>query len=515
MGQSQHKARHRVVAVVAGSLQTVCARVCHLPPSVFALELRVDHWLHDASDQAVRAVLAHLMPLSSHPTVSLIVTLRTLAQGGRFPGSLAQSLCVLHTLVAALQPDYVDLSHTVSDTALTAFHAAHPGVGIIRSYHHWTQTPTGSALDAVLARMQHPAVGVYKIVTQAQSVLDSLRMLHWVSKGNHQQPTARIPLVAYCMGEPGWLSRLMGVVLGNVLFYAPLGPEDAACVPGAPLLSVCLSLYRCAMLGAQTRIYALLGDPVAHSVGHHFHNAYFAQQGLPHVYMKIRVQAEHLSAFMAHVPGLPFGGWSVTTPHKEAIVPWIKVREGATAVMLAANTLRVGQAGAIFGTHTDGQGVLDVLYRTVPATSLTHYHVLILGAGGAAKGIAHALSQVKLASLRVLNRGVRRANALAHALSIPALSLSQWSAASPALLPPRIDLCIHALPAQSEQAAMQWYHVLAPYLHRHTHYFTLNYRTDNLLIQIAMHRQGGHAIDPQRVFEAQAARQQQYWQASS
>lgn len=158
----------------------------------------------------------------------------------------------------------------------------------------------------------------------------------------------------------------------------------------------------------------LFGDPVAHSVSPAMHNAAFAALGLRMHYQAERVGREELPAALDRLRRGPYRGANVTVPHKEAVASLVDAVTERAAAIGAVNTI-VGEAGRLRGDNTDAQGLLDALERTL---GIVPYgmRILLLGAGGAARGAAVALLSGGPAGLSIYNRDGARAAALAAAM---------------------------------------------------------------------------------------------------
>lgn len=128
------------------------------------------------------------------------------------------------------------------------------------------------------------------------------------------------------------------------------------------------------MIAGETRLVALIGDPVSASLSPLMHNAAFAARGLDWAYVALPVQAERLEDALRGLLGLGFAGANVTTPHKREVARLVE------ADVPSVNTL-VARGGRLHGYSTDA-AVLE---------GLNTERAAILGAGGAAEAFAAAL----------------------------------------------------------------------------------------------------------------------------
>lgn len=154
---------------------------------------------------------------------------------------------------------------------------------------------------------------------------------------------------------------------------------------------------------------AVIGDPVAHSLSPPMHNAALKDLGLPFSYTKIRVKPDQLKKFLK-TRGKKLAGFNCTLPHKEAVIPFLDwISQGARRAG-AVNTV-VQRNGKFFGFNTDGTGYLISLLQDT-GFSPEKKRVLILGAGGAARGLAMSLAEEKVGRLTIANRTLSRAKDL-------------------------------------------------------------------------------------------------------
>ncbi len=170
------------------------------------------------------------------------------------------------------------------------------------------------------------------------------------------------------------------------------------------------------MITAKTRLYAIIGDPVQHSLSPVMRNASFAALGLDCAYVALRVKKEDLSAAVFGMKALGFGGFNATMPHKKALCSLVDEIDEFAAFCEAVNTVDI-QKGKTFGYNTDGPGVLEALRAEKADLS----EVVVVGAGGAGRAIAYALAK-NGSRVTILNRDAANAKALADKMRKAGLS---------------------------------------------------------------------------------------------
>ncbi|MDE3226350.1 MAG: shikimate dehydrogenase [Nitrospirota bacterium] len=144
-------------------------------------------------------------------------------------------------------------------------------------------------------------------------------------------------------------------------------------------------------INAQTKLCGLLGNPVEHSLSPAIHNAAFQTLGLNFVYLAFKV--EDLEGAVRGIRALGnLRGFSVTIPHKVAVMPFLDEVEQTARHIGSVNTILVDEE-KLTGYNTDASGALRALQNG--GVSLKGQQVLMVGTGGAARAIAFALATVK------------------------------------------------------------------------------------------------------------------------
>ncbi len=159
-----------------------------------------------------------------------------------------------------------------------------------------------------------------------------------------------------------------------------------------------------------TRFAGIIGHPVAHSLSPAFQSAAFAACGLDTHYIAWDTPPEALARRIDSLRDPDCLGANVTIPHKEAVIPLIDEPGGQSARVGAVNTI-VNRDGRLFGFNTDGPGFIAAL-RNEAHFDPTGRSLLLIGAGGAARGIAFALAEAQAGSVAITNRSPSRAERL-------------------------------------------------------------------------------------------------------
>jgi len=167
-------------------------------------------------------------------------------------------------------------------------------------------------------------------------------------------------------------------------------------------------------LDSRTVMYGVFGDPIGHSKSPLMLNAAFAAVGLNAAYAAFHIKPGTLRDAVNGIRALGFRGVNVTIPHKLEVMDYLdEIDEGARAIG-AVNTI-VNDGGTLRGFNTDGIGYVRSL-KEETGIQLKGKRVLLLGAGGASRGIAYALAKEGISELSVANRTEERAAELAEAM---------------------------------------------------------------------------------------------------
>ncbi len=362
-----------------------------LPPEVRIAEVRLDMM---ASCDIPRLCLSR--------DREIIVTNRPVREGGSCAAPESERLTALRT-AAEHGAEYVD----VELDAVGALGELPAGVGRIVSYHNFRKTPAD--LPRVLRRILAAEPDVAKVAVKANDIADCAAVFDLI-----ERQTAERPLIALCMGEEGLATRVLAGKLGAFLTFASRD-EGAESAPGQVPVRDMLGMYRFPAIDAATEVYGVVANPVAHSMSPPIHNAAFAALGLNAVYLPLKVNnpRNFLDAFEPR----DLRGLSVTIPHKEAMLELMDEVEELAARVGALNTVRI-RDGRRYGCNTDVSAAMEAMTDAVQRAGrkeLTDCDVLLVGAGGAGRAIAHGLAG-RVAHLTIANRTVKRARQLAAEL---------------------------------------------------------------------------------------------------
>lgn len=372
------------------------------------IELRLD-WLRDDSERS--ALLGWLQAKLRAPRglqkafrrATFLATCRRREGGGKLRGSVPQELA---WLVRAREAGcaWCDLEvETLQRLKERSLGELRLPPRILLSLHDFRRMPK---LKSALRDATWRDAEAVKIAAQATTIADSLRLLRAVRAAGDRN------LVAVPMGEIGLPARILALREGSALAYAPIGPATA---PGQVSLPALVHEYRAHELSRSTAVYGVIANPVGHSLSPLFHNTGFVAANMDAVYLPFLVH--DLRDFLRAVPEFGVRGFSITIPHKQAILQHLDDCEPLAAKIGAVNTVVVARDGSLSGSNTDYLAVLRALERKIRVAGS---RVLLYGAGGAARSAAFALADSG-ATLFICARRPNAARELARAAGAEAI----------------------------------------------------------------------------------------------
>ena len=369
------------------------------------IELRLD-FLAKAVD------FKRLAPNKSCPWVA---TLRRSSDGGRYHGTEQERLIIIRQAIVSGVFDWVDLENDIA--------AGVPRFGSVKriiSYHNLTETPAN--LEDIYADMLKKDGDVYKVAVLAQGPADVTRILKL-------QRSAPKPTVAFAMGDIGQPSRFLALKYGAPWIYAAFNKERGI-APGLPSLEEFKTTYPVRSIHPGTKVYGVVGDPLGHTLSPVLHNHMYQRLKVDAIYLPFRVPRGQFPQAVEEYASIPVEGYSVTIPHKEAASQLAREKEPTVESTGAANTLVRREDGHFFAANTDYTAAMEAIKthlatRPPDATRvLGQCAVLVLGAGGAARAIAHALHR-EGCQLTIASRTPERSHKLAEEVKCKSLD---WQA---------------------------------------------------------------------------------------
>lgn len=157
------------------------------------------------------------------------------------------------------------------------------------------------------------------------------------------------------------------------------------------------------------KLFAVIGDPIAHSMSPQMHNDLFQHYSMDAHYQPLLVKKEHLEEAVKGLKAIGISGFNVTIPHKTEIISYLDEVDPLASQIGAVNTV-VNHNGRLVGYNTDGLGFMKGLSSLTK--DFTDHKILIIGAGGAARAIYYTLAKSGVKILDICNRTIEKATTL-------------------------------------------------------------------------------------------------------
>ncbi|MBC3887154.1 shikimate dehydrogenase [Acetobacterium paludosum] len=161
-------------------------------------------------------------------------------------------------------------------------------------------------------------------------------------------------------------------------------------------------------ISVNTKLYAVIGDPIAQSLSPQLHNGIFAANDMDAVYFPIAVKSRDLEKLIQGFRLMNFGGFNITKPHKIEIIKYLDGLDPLAEKIGAVNTV-VCRDGKMIGYNTDGFGFIKSIEKKLGQQSKEELTLLILGCGGAVKSVAMALADGGIKKVIIANRTFEKA----------------------------------------------------------------------------------------------------------
>jgi 3-dehydroquinate dehydratase/shikimate dehydrogenase len=398
-----------------------------------AFELRLD--LLDSPDpEAIVGFFSSLFsseqltaPLETHGDIdfSVILTLRRPEDGGRFSGSSRDTEDFFIGLLELLSHgDFwpqlsgklaVDVERQSPVPGLDRY-LAKRSITRIRSAHDFIRCP-GNIPEQLEELAEGGAVPKLALMPAGLADVDRI----FAGGRRFADGDTRTPFILLGMGEFGLPTRILPEFCGSHISYAAPGGELA---PGQMDCRILAEHFRSRSPDLNTRVFAIVGNPVAHSISPGFHNARFREAGAEAVY--IPLLCDDPAALPALGSSMGLTGMSVTIPYKEAVRGFLDWEDPAVDAIGACNTVVRDAGGRWLGYNSDVHGFLAPIAGLVSSAGDHGSHdaavrdtrrATVIGAGGAARAACYGLLESGWEIL-ILNRSAQRLGELAKDLDI-------------------------------------------------------------------------------------------------
>ena len=160
-----------------------------------------------------------------------------------------------------------------------------------------------------------------------------------------------------------------------------------------------------------SKTFAVIGDPIDHSLSPNIHSAAFRELNLENSYIAYRIPKGELSEGIESLKKIKIDGFNITIPHKVEMMKYLDKMDESCSIIGAVNTV-TNTEGILKGYNTDMDGFLDPFKKK--EIKIQDKKVLLLGAGGAARAIVAGVAKEKAKHITIANRTLENANNLAQ-----------------------------------------------------------------------------------------------------
>ena len=357
----------------------------------------------------------------------LLITFRPIEQGGKRPLTLTERIEFWEFILSQLKGVdlLVDCEFDIDlPLGLDAERA-------IVSMHDFNSA--GADLSKQIDAIADVTGKTIKIAVMVNDASDAIDV--WNLVGETDKKVIRI-----AMGEAGKWTRILGLAHGAPITYASLDAGDET-APGQISAKDLRDIFRVKELDRDTEVYGVIAGDTSYSLSPYMHNTAFDHMGLNSVFVPLQVG--DLGSFFRRMVKidtreveLNFRGFSVTNPHKQAIMKYLDSVDATAGAIGAVNTVRV-EDGKLLGFNTDAPGFIKPLKDAFG--DLAGARAAVAGAGGAARACVYALKQ-EGAEVTLHVRDRAKASSLADEFAIRIEELTTDHR------PPTTDILVNATP---------------------------------------------------------------------
>ena len=398
------------------------------PPKADGAELHALHrevnWLEVRAD-LVRDIDSDW--LRNHFRGRLLFTLRSREEGGAFSDSAEERRRRLAEATANYDAVDLESQRDFSERLLS-------DVPIERRWVSWC-VPAGniSKLKSKFDQLSSIPASTYRMVTEAATIQEELTTLLLLKS------LRRFDSIIYSNGPLGFWSRVAALHLGAPAVFG--SADDVAANPSEPSINKLIVDYGLPQVKPANELFAIIGDPVFHSLSPRLHNRAYRQLNYPALFVPLRVKSfeefwrEAIQGKLLDALGMPLTGLTVASPHKEAAL--LRGRQVSPMAQQAGSANILVRTNGWWRADTTDP---DVVYMAARDRSVTvkDKRAAVIGCGGAGRAIAAALAQSG-AGVTLINRGEQRGQYAARLLALPYIPLSEFSAGG-------YDIVVNATP---------------------------------------------------------------------
>ncbi len=343
--------------------------------------------------------IALIADFPSRITQPSILTVRRVRDGGKYNGTDQERLPYFKYADSFA---YIDVEDDNESSEIEEI-ARNTTARVIRSCHIFT--PTSGSIAAQIDKQLKAENEIPKLAFMPES-LKSITELY-----NTVKALPKGERIICAMGKFGAITRILPARFGSILSYtSPIELLDGMPPIGHIDPIRLTSVFGFHSITEKTALAGVTGWPLDVTASPDVHRVFYDRDKLDAV--KLPLPSENIGDAIELVQAMKLKGLAVTIPHKQALLDEIDYLDETAKSIEAANTLYF-KDGKKYGTNTDSPGIAKSLTDFLGKTTLQEERVAILGAGGAAKGVVHAVKSLKAADVTVYARRIEAAREIA------------------------------------------------------------------------------------------------------
>ena len=154
--------------------------------------------------------------------------------------------------------------------------------------------------------------------------------------------------------------------------------------------------------------FGIIGKPLSHSLSPTLHNFWFKKNKILANYSLIEIELNEIKKVIEKIKNKELHGINVTTPYKQAVIPFLDLIINEAKETLSVNTISLNDEGKVVGSNTDVYGLEHGFINKLSGKNLKQNNVLILGAGGVTPSVIYALTKKGIKKIFISNRTLKK-----------------------------------------------------------------------------------------------------------
>ena len=170
--------------------------------------------------------------------------------------------------------------------------------------------------------------------------------------------------------------------------------------------------------------FGIIGKPLSHSLSPTLHNFWFKKNKILANYSLIEIELNEIKKIIEKIKNKELHGINVTTPYKQAVIPFLDLIINEAKETLSVNTISLNDEGKVVGSNTDVYGLEHGFINKLSGKNLKQNNVLILGAGGVTPSVIYALTKKGIKKIFISNRTIKKAEIIKE--RFPFIEIIEW-----------------------------------------------------------------------------------------